>query len=174
MKKEMIAATTSLFFLLIAISPMHTYAQEDAGYTFLSGASGPMVCLGKWVPSSDRALPGNCYGQLMDLGQFSAASARLSADRMDQVVNVLSSIDQRLSINTNQLQSLITVTENLQKSIDRQAAQDNLEEAIERRFDSLPEDILSNELFKKEISRLKEDILKEIELRSLKKKTQAK
>ena len=101
----------------------------------------------------------------MDLGQFSAVSAKLSADRLDQAINVLVSIDQRLSVSNNELQSLIAVTANLQKSIDGQATQGSLSEAIERRFDSLPEEILSNDLFKQELAKLKEDILKEVERR---------
>ncbi len=101
----------------------------------------------------------------MDLGQFSAVSAKLSADRMDQAVNVLVSIDQKLSVNNNELQGLVAATASLQKSIDSQPTQGSLSEVIAKRFDSLPEEVLSNALFKQEIAKLKEDILKEVERR---------
>jgi hypothetical protein len=164
MSKDNFPAAICLM-LFLAVVPLQSSAQENEGYTFLPGPSGPLVCQGRWVPSTDRALPGNCEGRLMDLGQFSAVSAKLSADRLDQAINVLVSIDQRLSVSNNELQSLIAVTANLQKLIDGQATQGSLSEAIERRFDSLPEEILSNDLFKQEIAKLKEDILKEVERR---------
>lgn len=165
MRKDIFsAAIWSVLFL--AVLPLQSFAQEDSGYTFLTGASGPMVCQGRWVPSADRALPGNCEGQLMDLGQFTAASAKLSADRLDKAINILVSIDQRLSVSNSELQNLSSVISNLQKSIERQSTQGDLGETIERRFDSLPVEILSNDLFKQEISKLKEDILKEVDRRN--------
>lgn len=164
MKKHVVHAAIGLALFLLVL-PLQSSAEDEAGYTFLTGTSGSMVCLGRWVPSNDRALPGNCDGQLMDVGQFSAASARLSADRLDQVINLLVSIDQRMSANNNGLQSLIATSANLQRLIDRQASQSGLSEAIARRFDLLPGEILSNEQFKQEIVRLKEDILKEVEKR---------
>jgi hypothetical protein len=165
MSKNIYFAAIGLVLFLAGL-PMRTSAQEYAGFTFLTGASGPMVCLGKWLPSTDPALPGRCEGQLMDMGQFSASSARMSADRLDQVINILVSIDQRLSVNNDQLQHLVTAAANVQKSIDSQALQGSLSEAIEKRFNSLPGEILSNDLFKQEITKLKGDILKEVERRN--------
>ena len=165
MRKDVFPAVIALVLFLTGL-PLQSSAQEYSGYTFLPGSSGSLVCMGRWKPSTDPALPGNCDGQLLDMGQFSAASARLSADRLDQVINILMSIDQRLSANNDELQSLTTVTANLQKSLDRQGTQDRLSEAIARRFDSLPSEILSNDLFKQEIIKLKEDILKEVERRN--------
>jgi hypothetical protein len=40
-----------------------------------------------------------------------------------------------------------------------------LREMITRRFDALPGEILANDQFKEEITKLKEDILKEVEKR---------
>jgi hypothetical protein len=164
MRKDIFSAAIGLMLFLAGL-PLQSYAQENAGYTFLPGASGRMVCQGRWVPSTDSALPGNCEGQLMDLGQFSAVSAKLSADRLDQAINVLVSIDQKLSVNNNELQGLVAATASLQKSIDSQLTQGSLSEVIAKRFDSLPEEVLSNALFKQEIAKLKEDILKEVERR---------
>ncbi|MGO9380281.1 MAG: hypothetical protein ACLPN1_16520 [Dissulfurispiraceae bacterium] len=164
MRKDIFLAAIGLV-LFVAGVPLQSSAQGDSGYTFLTGTSVPMVCVGRWVPSTDRALPGNCEGQLMDLGQFSAASAKASADRLDQAIDILMSIDQRLAINNNNLQSLSGVIVNLQKLIDRQAAEVSLSETIARRFDSLPGEVLSNDLFRQEITKLKEDILKEVERR---------
>ena len=164
MRQDIFSTAIGLMMFLAGL-PLQSYAQENAGYTFLSGASGRMVCQGRWVPSTDSALPGNCEGQLMDLGQFSAVSAKLSADRLDQAINVLVSIDQKLSVNNNELQGLVAATASLQKSIDNQPTQGSLSEVIAKRFDSLPEEVLSNALFKQEIAKLKEDILKEVERR---------
>lgn len=161
MRMDIFPAVIGLILFLVGL-PLQSSADENAGYTFLPGASGPMVCQGRWVPSTDSALPGNCEGQLMDMRQFTAVSTKLSADRLDQAINVLMSIDQKLSVNNNELQNLVAVTANLKQSIDRQPTQDSLSEVIARRFDSLPEEILSNALFKQEIAKLKEDILKEV------------
>lgn len=164
MNKEISTAAMWIMLFLIG-APLHSSAQETQGYTFLTGPSGPRVCLGRWIPPTDPALPGSCDGQLMDLGQFSAVSSRLTADRLDQAVNVLSSIDQRLSMSNEQLLNLVSVVSNLQKTVERQTSQDGLTDAIEKRFDALPSEILSNDMFRQEMRKLKEDILKEVESR---------
>ena len=155
----------ALFF--IGASPVRTQTQVIEGYTFLQGNSGTQVCLGRWVPSTDVALPGVCEGQLMNLPQLTAISSRISAEKLDQVLVALSSIDQRLAVNNEQIKQLINATMNTQDSIDQQVGQVNemLHETIASRFDALPDEILANDLFKAEIAKLKEDILREVEKR---------
>jgi hypothetical protein len=145
--------------------PVKSEAQMAEGYTFVTGASGPQVCLGRWVPSRDVALPGVCEGQVVDLAQFTAISSRLSAERLDQMLFTLGSIDQRLAVNNEQFNRLVEATVNTQTSIEQQARQvgELLQETIARRFDSLPEEILANDAFREELSKLKEDILREVE-----------
>jgi hypothetical protein len=110
-------------------------------------------------------LPGVCQGQIVDVAQFTAVSAKLSADKLDQLLLALFSIDQKLALNNDQVNRLIEVTVTTQTSIDQQVSQvgELLYETIARRFDALPEEILSNDLFREELRKLKEDILKEVE-----------
>ncbi|HMK55590.1 MAG TPA: hypothetical protein VK448_03010 [Dissulfurispiraceae bacterium] len=165
MRKCIIAAVAVPVLLSFGLV-LESFAQEDVAYTFLSGPAGPRVCLGTWQPSGDPALPGNCYGRLMDLNQFSASSARLGAERLSSVIDLLFSIDQRLSINNEQMQSLLLAVGNLQRAADKQASQNGgLNEAINRRFNALPQEILANDAFRREISRLREDILKDVDAR---------
>jgi hypothetical protein len=135
------------------------------GYTFLRGALGPQVCLGRWIPPRDVASPGYCDGQLVDVSQLTAVSARVSADRLDQILLALTSIDEKLALNNDQVKQLIETTADTQASIDQQVMQvsEILSDTITKRFEALPEDILSNDLFRNELTKLKEDILKEVE-----------
>jgi hypothetical protein len=70
-----------------------------------------------------------------------------------------------LAVNNYQIKRLIEATVNTQTSIDQQVGQvsELLHDAITKRFDALPEEILANDLFKEELTKLKEDILKEVE-----------
>jgi len=126
---------------------------------------GTQVCLGRWIPPRDVALPGVCEGQIIDVTQLTAVSARLTADRLDRILLALASLDQKLAINNDQVKQLIEANVKTQTSIDQQVRQvsDLLRETIARRFEALPEEILANDLFKKELEKLKEDILKEVE-----------
>jgi hypothetical protein len=135
------------------------------GYTFIRGATGTQVCLGRWVPPRDVALSGVCEGQIVDVTQLTAISARLTADRLDQILLALASLDQKLAINNDQVKQLIEANVKTQTSIDQQVKQvsDLLRETLTKRFNALPEEILANDLFKEEIEKLKEDILKEVE-----------
>jgi hypothetical protein len=146
------------------------------GYTFLKGITGSQVCLGTWVPPTDVGLPGVCEGQLIDIAQLTAISSRLSADRLDQVVATLSSIDQKLSVNNDQIKLLLQTSANTEILIDQQTMQVSklLRQKITEMFDALPEEILNNESFKQVITKLREDILKEIEKRYPAKPTPAK
>ena len=164
MKTISFAAIWMVLFIVGAL-PVRSRAQTAEEYTFLSGRSGPQVCMGRWVPSRDIALPGVCQGSLVDVAQFTAISARQSADRLDQLLSTLTSIDQKLAVNNDQVNRLIDATVNTQISIDQQArlSGELLREAITMRFDALPEEILANDAFREELAKLKEDILKEVE-----------
>ena len=164
--KTLICITTIwLVFFIVGAPSVQSQTQVVEGYTFIRGGTGPQVCLGRWIPPKDVALPGVCEGQVVGVDQLTAISTRLSADRLDQLLLTLTSIDQKLSVNNDQLKRLIEATVNTQTSIDQQVRQvsEFLRETITKRFDALPEEILSNDLFKEEITKLKEDILKEVE-----------
>jgi hypothetical protein len=165
MKTLTCVITVGLILFILGASLAQSQTQELEGYTLVRGPSGTLVCLGRWVPSRDVALPGVCEGQLVDINQLTAVSARLTADRLDQMLLALASLDQKLAINNDQIKQLIESTVKTQTSIDQQVSQvsDLLSEVITERFDALPEKILANDSFKKELETLKEDILKEVE-----------
>lgn len=169
MKTFRFAAICIVLFIVGAL-PVRSRAQTAEGYTFLSGSSGAQVCMGNWVPSRDIALPGVCEGLLVDVAQFTAISARQSADRLDQLLSTLTSIDQKLAVNNDQISRLIDATVNTQTSIDQQTGQvgELLKETIASRFDALPEELLANNAFKEALAKLKEDILREVEKHYLK------
>ncbi len=173
--KTLICVTTIwLVFFIVGASSVQSQTQVFGGYTFIRGGTGTSVCLGRWVPSRDVALPGVCEGQMVDVDQLAAVSAKLSVDRLDQLLIALTSIDQKLDVNNYQIQRLIEVTVETKTSIDQQVRQvsELLRDAIIERFDvlfdALPGEILSNDLFKEELIKLKEDILKEVEKHYLK------
>jgi hypothetical protein len=154
-----------LAFFIIAARPLCSQAQGDEGYTFIGSTTGTLVCMGRWIPSTDVALPGACSGQLVDIAQFTAISSRLSAERLDQLLFVLGSIDQKLSVNNEQMERLIEATVNTRISVDEQVSQvgELLRETIAEKFEALPGEMLSGELFREQLTKLKEDILKEVE-----------
>jgi len=174
MKTLICVTTICLVFFIVGASSVQSQTQVFGGYTFIRGGTGTSVCLGKWIPSRDVALPGVCEGQIIDVDHLAAISAKMSADRLDQLLIALTSIDKKLDINNYQTQQLIEATVDTKTSIDRQVRQvsELLREAIIERFDvlfdALPEEILSNDLFKEELTKLKEDILKEVEKHYLK------
>jgi hypothetical protein len=162
MKKVICFASIWLAFCLVVPS-IQSEAQEAQDYTFLRGPMGPQVCMGKYTPSSADAVSGVCSGQVLDLAQFNAASNKVSADRLDQTVQVLQAIDDKLAINNDKVDRLIQVVVATQASFDKQNRE--LGETIEKRFDAVPAELLSSDLFKQELSKLKADILKEVEKR---------
>jgi hypothetical protein len=149
----------------LAVSPSPALAQED--YSFITNAYGPQVCIGRWIPPTEIGRTGVCEGQLIGLPQLTALSSKQSADRLEQLIAVLSSIDQKMDINNEQLNRLIEATVNIQTSIDRQITQESefLRKTIARAVDKLPADFLANKVFMEEINRLKRDILREVERR---------
>jgi hypothetical protein len=173
MKTLISAATICLAIFVQGIFSASAQTEVVEGYTFVRGTMGPQVCLGRWIPPRDVAFPGFCDGQLLDVSQLTAVSARLSADRLDQILTSLASIDQKLSVNNDQVKELIEATVSTQTSIEEQVSQvgDLLYETIAARFEELPEEILTNDILKEEITKLKEDILKEVDKNFLKKPT---
>lgn len=165
MKTLVCVIMISLVFFIGGVTSVQSQTQTLDGYTLIRGTSGTVVCLGKWIPSRDVALPGTCEGQVVDIAQLNAISSRLTADRLDQILFALSSLDQKLAINNDQLRQLIEVTNKTQTSIDEQVSQvrDLLRDKISARFNALPKSMLTSDVFKKEIDKLKEDILKEVE-----------
>ncbi|HMK50267.1 MAG TPA: hypothetical protein VK435_09455 [Thermodesulfovibrionales bacterium] len=147
------------------VSPVGSQAQIAEGYTMVKTPTGPAVCLGRWVPSKDVALPGVCEGEMVDLGHFNAVSSRITADKLDQILLTLAAIDQKEAVNNDQMRQLIDINLKTQASADEQVKQvsDLLHESINKRFDDLSEKLLEDEAFKKEIEKLKADILKEVE-----------
>ncbi len=139
--------------------------QSGEGYTFITSERGPQICVGRWIPPTDVALAGVCEGQIYGLSQLSALSARQTVDRLDQLLIILSAIDQKLAANNDIMTSLIQATVNTQTSIDQQVRRGGelLRDAITQRFSDLPKEVLANDSFKEELAKLKEDILAEVE-----------
>ncbi|HSB52100.1 MAG TPA: hypothetical protein VLD40_05535 [Dissulfurispiraceae bacterium] len=165
MKTSVIAALVGVFLAITGVSTAWTQTQVFDGYTVVRGPTGPVVCMGTWIPPTDVALPGTCEGQLVDMAQLSAISSRISADRLEQMLVFLAAIDQKLAVNIDQMKQLTLVTGKVQTSIDQQVKQvsDLLQEAIVRRFEALPEELISNPVIREELGKLREDILKEVE-----------
>lgn len=165
MKKWICLSVIMMGFLTVDPPPVRSQAQVVEGYTFIRGNLGPEVCLGQWIPSTDVALPGTCQGELIGVSQLIAISSGQSADRLAQIIDSLDSIDQRLAVGNDQLKQLIDATVSTQNSIDEQVRNVNevLREAITRRFDELPKEMMASEEFKKEITKLKEEILGDVE-----------
>jgi hypothetical protein len=165
MKKLSCIFTIWLILFVTGVSSVRSQTQVVEGYTLIRSGNGTLVCLGRWVPSRDVALPGVCEGELVDINHFNAVSSRLTSDKLEQMLLALSSLDQKLAINNEQIKQLIDVNVKTQTSIDEQVRQvsDLLRETITKRFDGLTEKILEDDSFKEAIEKLKEDILKEVE-----------
>ena len=157
-------------WLAFFIAGTSSQSQAGEGYTFITGERGPQICVGSWIPPRDVGLSGFCDGQVFSLSQLSAISAKQTVDRLDQLLGVLTSIDQRLAVSYDQINLLLQATVNTQASIDQQVRQGNnlLSATITRRFDALPKEILDDDLFRKELTKLKEGILEEVEKQYLK------
>lgn len=165
MKKLVCAFAIGILLFVMGASQVQSQTQLVEGYTLVKGSSGTVVCLGRWIPSRDVALPGTCEGQVVDLNQLSAVSSRLTADRLEQILFAIAALDQKLAINNDQLKQLIETNIKTQTSIDEQVNQvsDLMRDAINTRFETLPAEIMTKDSFRKEIEKLREDILKEVE-----------
>jgi len=144
-----------------------TPAQSQQDYTFFANAWGPQVCLGNWTPPSDRDPYGVCDGQTVGVPQLTAISAKQTVDRLDQLLTAFASVDEKLDINNKQVSMLIEATYDTQSSIDKQVKQvsEFLRETINQRFAAIPSEIVANKAFLRELIKLREDILQEVEKR---------
>ena len=156
---------TAIGLALFILSATPAQSQED--YSFVANAWGPQVCLGRWTPPSDRDPYGVCDGQMMGVPQLTAISAKQTVDRLDQLLTAFASVDEKLDINNKQVSQLIEATYDTQASIDHQVKQvsEFLRETIKQRFDAIPTEILANKAFLRELIKLREDILQEVEKR---------
>ena len=153
-----------LLFCIIDMSEVRAQMPGDEEYTVVVNGTGvPQICVGTWVPSKDVALPGSCEGKFVDMNQFAALAAGQSADRLYQVLNALTSIDQKLAVNNDQIKQLLEATISNRVSNEQLRQANFLRERITKRFDELPKEMPANGLHKEQITELKEDILKEVE-----------
>lgn len=163
--KQLIYGTAIWFtFMFVFASSIQSQTQEIGGYTVIRGGTGTIICTGRWVPSIEPGRPGVCEGQMMDASQLTAISTRQTADRLDQLLLVLESIDQKLSDNNVQIERLIEATVNTQATISQQTGQvsELMHDTISTRVDALSRRVLANDTFKKELEKMKEDILTDI------------
>lgn len=165
MRKKFLVTAICLGFLMIGALPAGAQTRVVGGYTFIGGGRGPQACLGHWIPSGDIAAPGTCEGQLVDVSQLTAVSAGQTADRLSQVLDSLDSIDQRLADTNEQIGRLIDATVDTRESIDKQvkSVSEILHEIVVKRFDQLPAKMLASKEFREEITKLKEEILGDVE-----------
>jgi hypothetical protein len=160
--KRLIFITAILVpFIIVCASSVQAQTQEIGGYTVIRGGTGSIICLGRWVPSKEAGRPGVCEGQLADAAQLTAISTRQTADKLDQLLTFLASIDQKLADNYVQVERLIEATVNTQSAINQQVEQigELMHDTISSRVDALSKRVLANETFKKELEKLKQDIL---------------
>jgi len=101
---------------------------------------------------------------MADPSQLTAISTRQTSDKLDQLLSVLESIDQKLSDNNVQIERLIEATVNTQTTINQQTGQvsELMHDTISTRVDALSRRVLANDTFKKELEKLKEDILTDV------------
>lgn len=153
---------TALFSMLFIgdVSRALSQTQTVEGFTFIETQAGPKICLGRWIPPTDVALPGRCEGQIIDASQLTAVSSGLTSGKLDQLLNVLTSIDQRLAVNNDQVRRIVETAAAAGQSGRSSVA---LSDAINKRFDSVPEDIKADDRFREELARLREDILRVVE-----------
>lgn len=140
-------------------------ARSQDNYTFFMSSGGQRICIGKWNPPRGVGYGGSCDGTVMDMNQLTALSARQSADRLNEVLTALNSIDQKMATNVDQLNQLIAETRDTQKALNAEVQQTNklLHATIAQRFDALPQELLNNPAFKDQLQRLKQDILDEVD-----------
>ena len=156
---------TAIGLAVFILSATPAQSQED--YTFFANTWGPQVCLGSWTPPSETNPYGVCDGQMVGIPQLTAISAKQTVDRLDQLITAFATVNEKLDINNKQVSQLIEATYETQTSIDQQVKQvsEFLRETIKQRFDAIPTEILANKAFLRELVKLREDILQEVERR---------
>ncbi|MDP2156190.1 MAG: hypothetical protein Q8K68_00595 [Nitrospirota bacterium] len=167
MKRLIYITALLLAYIFVYVSSVHAQTQEIGGYTVMRAGSGSIICVGRWVPSREPGRPGVCEGQMVDPSQLTAISAKQTADKLDQLLTVLESIDQKLTDNSAQIERLIEATVNTQTAINQQVEQagELMHDTISSRVDALSKRVLANETFKKELEKLKQDILSDLKKR---------
>ena len=155
---------TAIWFAFFSVSSAQSPIMEVGGYTVIRGGTGSIICLGRWIPSTEVGKPGYCEGQMVDVSQLTAISTKQTADKLDQLLFILSAIDQKLADNTVQMERLIEATVNTQVLIDQQVVQvgELMYDTISARVDALSRRVLANDTFKKELEKLKKDILTDV------------
>lgn len=167
MKRLIYSTALVLAFIFVYVSSVHAQTQEIGGYTVMRAGSGSIICVGRWVPSREPGRPGVCEGQMTDPSQLTAISTKQTADKLDQLLTFLAAIDQRLADNSAQIERLIEATVNTQAAINQQVEQagELMHDTISSRVDALSKRVIANETFKKELEKLKQDILTDLKKR---------
>ena len=158
MKRFFYAVSVCLCLFFLAVPP----AESQDDYTVVSTPYGPQVCIGVWTPPQGLGQQGTCDGQLVGIPQLTAISSNQTANRLGQLLNVMSSIDQKLDINNALLNQLIEVTVAAQQAA---VQKETLRRTITQRFAALPPELLQDPAVNEELDNLKKDILVEIEKR---------
>ncbi len=161
MKPSFFMAILAFTFLIICAHSAYaqiTQPQNFDGKTIIPSSYGDLVCFGNWDADSRT-----CNGPQISSGGLSALSAMKSTDTLEQIRALLDTMNRTLSVNTEAIL-------NIQKSFDPQSRQANasLHESIDKRFDAIPENVLTDDSVKEEFRKLREDILREIDQRNVK------
>jgi hypothetical protein len=161
MRAPVFIAAISLVFSIFGTSPARSQTLEMEGYSIVAGTQGPMVCMGNWVRVSPLQT-GLCDGPLVDVPQFAAISARQTADKLDLLLEVLTSIDDKLTVSNDEMKELVKATTVGSRASTEQRVKE-VGELVRRdvvtRFDALPGKIMANE----ELVKLREAIVGDIE-----------
>ncbi|HLG22013.1 MAG TPA: hypothetical protein VI382_04300 [Candidatus Manganitrophaceae bacterium] len=159
MKTFFLIATFVLTFSNVPSSDaQNSQIQNYEGMVILPSTYGDLICLGNWNSDLKR-----CDGPAVSSGALAAISAAKSVDKLEQIRLLLDTMNSGLSAHT---QALLDI----KKTIDLQnhPAKESIKQAITTRFDAIPAEILTDDSVRKEIERLKEDILLEVDGKSLK------
>lgn len=177
--KRFISITAIWSVLLIfSTSSAQSLIREIGGYTVIRAGAESIICLGKWVPSTEPGRPGVCEGQMVDGSQLTAISTKQTTEKLDQVLIFLESMDQKLAENNAQMERLIEATVNVNASINhtqesisqtmtsinQQTTQvgELMHDTISSRVDALSRRVLASDTFRKELEKLKQDILADL------------
>lgn len=167
--KRLISVTAIwLALIIVCASSVQAQVQDLGGYTVIRSGTTSIICLGRWLPSTEPGRPGICEGQMADASQLTAISTRQTADKLDQLLLALESIDQkwdqRLADSSAQIERLIEATINTQAALNQQTEQvgELMHDTISSRVDALSKRVLANDTFKKELEKLKQEILADI------------
>lgn len=124
------------------------------------GAAPGAVCLGP------------CSGgtRTYQSADFAAVYAKLNNDELKNIKSLWAEMSRQLEANTAAIKKMTESNEKVQASIDEQVrlGKEMLHGMIVKRFDTMPAELLQNELFKQEMAKLKADILSEVDRKAQK------